>query len=319
MLPERVHVIPLGVDPKVFCPAWTPCRCRPARMCDSCSLAGRSSAKGSISFSRAFQPADDVGLVIKDMGSKSFYRGQTAEANVAGLRQRGCPVEYIDRTLSETELARLYAACDCLVHPFRGEGFALPVVEAMACGLPVIVTGAGPALDYATNETAYLIPAHRGQFAECRVGGLVTIGRSWLYEPDLDALVELLKRVASDRAGARAKGTAASVWIRSHFTWANTAEAAERRLVALAGENQNQPRISGSVSSSRTVRISLTMFVDTLSFSQGRLERHRQSRSDKETAFDRCKDMGPVGSNSPRDRALSAFRRPRSSRPRRGS
>ena len=62
---------------------------------------------------------------------------------MAGLRERGYPVEYIDHNLSETEVARLYAACDCLVHPFRGEGFALPVVEAMACGLPVIVTGAG--------------------------------------------------------------------------------------------------------------------------------------------------------------------------------
>ena len=29
---------------------------------------------------RAFEPGDSVGLVIKDMGTKSFYRGQTAEA-----------------------------------------------------------------------------------------------------------------------------------------------------------------------------------------------------------------------------------------------
>ena len=135
--------------------------------------------------------------MIKDMGSQSFYRGQTAEAEVAALRDRGYPVEYIDRDLSDSELAGLYAACDCLVHPFRGEGFALPVVEAMACGLPVIVTGAGPALDYATDETAFLIPARPGQFAECRVGDLETIGRPWLLEPDLDALVELLRRVVT--------------------------------------------------------------------------------------------------------------------------
>jgi len=131
----------------------------------------------------------------------------------------------------------------------------------MACGLPVIVTGAGPVLDYASEETAFLIPARRGQFAECRVGDHETIGRPWLHEPDLDALVEWLKHVASDRAGARAKGMVASEHIRNRFTWGHTAEAAERRLVALTGENQNQPRISGSVSSSRTVRISLTMIV----------------------------------------------------------
>ena len=91
----------------------------------------------------------------------------------------------------------------------------------------MIVTGAGPALDYASDETAYLIPARRGQFAECRVGEIETIGRPWLHEPDIDALVELLKRVAGDRAGARAKGMAASAWIREHFTWAHTAEAVE--------------------------------------------------------------------------------------------
>ena len=61
-------------------------------------------------------------------------------------RARGYPIEYHDRALNDQEMAGLYAACDCLAHPYRGEGFALPVVEAMACGLPAIVTGAGPAL-----------------------------------------------------------------------------------------------------------------------------------------------------------------------------
>ena len=37
---------------------------------------------------------------------------------------------------------------------------------------------------------------------------------------------------------------AASAWIRSRFTWANTAEAAAGRLVVLTAENKNQPRIN---------------------------------------------------------------------------
>ena len=204
--PERVHVIPLGVDPEVFRPELEPLMLTPGPGVRFLFVGGTIFRKGfdilMAAFARAFQPTDNVGLVIKDMGSHSFYRGQTAEANVAGLRQRGYPVEYIDRNLSETELARLYAACDCLVHPFRGE------------------------------------------FAECRVDCFETIGRPWLHEPDVEALVEHLRRVASDRAGARAKGMAAIAWIRGRFTWANTAEAAERRLIAPIGENQNQPRIN---------------------------------------------------------------------------
>jgi hypothetical protein len=174
-----------------------------------------------------------VGLVIKDMGSQSFYRGQTAEARVAALQAQGYPIEYIDRSLTGLEMARLYPACDCLVHPFRGEGFGLPAVEAMACGLPVIVTGAGPALDYASDETAFFIPAHRGSFSECRVGDMETIDRPWLSEPDPDALLALLRQVASDPAAARAKGARASRHIRENFTWARSADAVERRLLAL--------------------------------------------------------------------------------------
>src|SRR3546814_4496952 len=39
----------------------------------------------------------------------------------------------------------IYTACDAFVAPARAEGWDLPVIEAMACGLPTIVTGySGP-------------------------------------------------------------------------------------------------------------------------------------------------------------------------------
>ena len=240
-VPEgRVRVIPLGVDPEIFKPAQAPLVLPPGPGFRFLFVGGTIFRKGIdvllAAFERAFQAGDDVGLVIKEMGSKSFYRGQTAEAKVAALRERGYSVNYIDRNLDEQDMARLYAACDCLVHPFRGEGFALPIVEAMACGLPVIVTGAGPVLDYASEETAFLIPARRGNFAEFRVGDLETIGRPWLWEPDLDALVDHLRTVVRELFAARAKGSAASAWIRGRFTWAHSAEAIERRLrVLVAG------------------------------------------------------------------------------------
>ena len=253
-VPEgRVRVIPLGVDPEIFKPAQAPLVLPPGPGFRFLFVGGTIFRKGIdvllAAFERAFQPGDDVGLVIKDMGSKSFYRGQTAEAKVAALRERGYSVNYIDRNLDEQDMARLYAACDCLVHPFRGEGFALPIVEAMACGLPVIVTGAGPVLDYASEETAFLIPARRGNFAEFRVGDLETIGRPWLWEPDLDALVDHLRTAVREPGAARAKGSAASAWIRGRFTWAHSAEAIERRLrVLVAGGEWSEAGASVSTS-----------------------------------------------------------------------
>ncbi|QEH37741.1 SPBc2 prophage-derived glycosyltransferase SunS [Aquisphaera giovannonii] len=234
----RVHVIPLGVDPEAFRPGVEPLPLPPGPRFRFLFVGGTIFRKGIDvlldAFPRAFGPEDGVGLVIKDMGVGTFYRGQTAGDKVAALRERGYPVEYLTRDLAGPELAGLYAACDCLVHPFRGEGFALPVAEAMACGLPVIATAAGPVTDYADDATAYLIPARRCEFSENRVGEFETIARPWLHEPDRDALVDLLRRVAADPQAARRKGAAASERIRGRFTWSHTAEAVERRLRALA-------------------------------------------------------------------------------------
>jgi glycosyltransferase involved in cell wall biosynthesis len=60
---------------------------------------------------------------------------------------------------ADDEMPGLYAACDSLVHPSRGEEFGLPIAEAMACGLPVVVTAGGAADDFCDDRTAYRIPA----------------------------------------------------------------------------------------------------------------------------------------------------------------
>ena len=260
--PGRVHVVPLGVDPEVFRPGCEPMPLSPGPRYRFLFVGGTIHRKGIdvllAAYERAFRPGDGVGLVVQDMGVRSFYRGQTAGAAVAALRSRGYPVEYREDPLPPGELARLYASCDCAVQPYRGEGFALPAAEAMACGLPVIVTGAGPALDYASPETAYLIPARRVASSECRAGDVETVGRPWLWEPDAGALAELMRRVASDPESARATGAAAARSIRANFTWDRAAAAVEARLRALAGRDETSPVARRGKSHPR---VSLTMIV----------------------------------------------------------
>src|SRR5262249_2956890 len=147
----------------------------------------------------AFTRADDVCLVVKDMGAGTFYRGQTAENAVARLRDDPMAPEvvYLTDELADEEMPALYAACDCLVHPYRGEGFGLPIAEAMACGLPVTVTGYGAALDFCDETNACLIPARVRRLGGQRLGDLETVGEPWLAEPDAVALQGLLRHVAS--------------------------------------------------------------------------------------------------------------------------
>lgn len=74
------------------------------------------------------------------------------------------------RYVPEEHLALLYSACACFVSPALNEGFGLPLLEAMACGAPVIAgnTGAQPEVvgnagllvnPYSTEEIASAMKA----------------------------------------------------------------------------------------------------------------------------------------------------------------
>ena len=60
--------------------------------------------------------------------------------------------------VDDEELAALYRGARCLVFPSLYEGFGLPVIEAMACGTPV-VTSRGGATEEVAGGAAVLVDA----------------------------------------------------------------------------------------------------------------------------------------------------------------
>ena len=250
---ERVHIIPNGVDPQLFQPGRDPFPLRTKASCKFLFVGGTIHRKGIDvlleAYRRAFTRRDDICLVIKDIGSSSFYRGQTAAEQIARFQERpDTPaLEYLDASLTDQQMAALYAACDCLTLPYRGEGFGMPIAEAMACGLPVIVTGYGAALDYCDESNAYLIPAEVRRWPQKRVGEWETVDYPWLAEPDIDALADSLRRVANDPAGARQRGAVGRQRVLERLTWDHAVSLVEQRLSALAerpprrGRSQRKP------------------------------------------------------------------------------
>jgi glycosyltransferase involved in cell wall biosynthesis len=101
--------------------------------------------------------------------------------------------------LSTTQLAGLYRRCDLFVYPSRYEGFGLPVLEAMACGAPVLCSRASA------------IP---------EVGGAAVR----YFAPDsVSELVSGIKHLLSDE-GARKRLSVLGRSRAQEFSWGETAE-----------------------------------------------------------------------------------------------
>lgn len=236
---EKVKVVPLGVNTARFNPQAAPLSLPTSRSFKFLFVGGTIGRKGIDvlldAYTRAFTAKDDVSLVIKDFGTRSFYAGQGVGALIAALQAKPDVPEivYLTEDLTEEQVAGLYAACDCLVHPYRGEGYGLPIAEAMACGKPTVVTNVGAALDFARAENCYLLPATVTRLSEKRIGDLETVDYPWWAEPDREALAAILRRIYENPAEAQARGAQGAQDIAAGHTWAHAAQIAADRLEAL--------------------------------------------------------------------------------------
>ncbi len=81
----------------------------------------------------------------------------------SGLSERVHITGYID----DEELACLYTGALALVYPSFYEGFGLPVLEAMACGCPVLSSSAASLPEAAGDAALYFSPEKKDELADC--------------------------------------------------------------------------------------------------------------------------------------------------------
>jgi glycosyltransferase involved in cell wall biosynthesis len=68
-------------------------------------------------------------------------------------------------SVSESELLALYSCADALLYPSLFEGFGLPVLEAMACGTPVIASSTSAIPEVAGDAAILVDPANASRIA----------------------------------------------------------------------------------------------------------------------------------------------------------
>lgn len=148
---SRMKVIPYGVDLRTFAPPNAEERASRARDGFQAIFTGQMTQRKGLSY--LFE------------GWRRFARPDahlTIVGQTVGDPRALAPHESLFRHVphqSRPELARHYRASDVFVFPTLVEGMPLVVLEAMACGLPVIVTANGPADIVRDGIDGFVIPA----------------------------------------------------------------------------------------------------------------------------------------------------------------
>jgi glycosyltransferase involved in cell wall biosynthesis len=198
---DRISVVRLGVDADIFRPLPEVPRV-PGRILTTTSadvpLKGLVTLVRAMSRLRLTRP--DAHLVI--VGQP---RPDGAVARTLSELDLGEAVRFAGG-ISDEGLVKLYAEAELAVVPSLYEGFSLPAVEAMACGVPLVATtgGALPEVAGLDGETALLVPPGDDQ-------SLATVIDNALGNPALRAHVGAAGRVRALELytwEAAARGTA---------------------------------------------------------------------------------------------------------------
>jgi glycosyltransferase involved in cell wall biosynthesis len=221
---ERVIVVPNGFDPKIFRPEGSTFRPQGSRKFIFLFVGGAIPRKGIDllleAYDSAFKASQDVTLVllVSDGAGAYQHNSRLAEIKAAATDPRRSFILPIFELLADSALAELYRGADVLVLPYRGEGFGMPLLEAMACGKPVITTAEGPSKDFCDDTNSYLVPATTQPVSDKPppVGPMAS-PFAW-YEPSLTQLVKTLRHLYKNPAEAAVKGRAAARSTR-HLTW----------------------------------------------------------------------------------------------------
>jgi glycosyltransferase involved in cell wall biosynthesis len=135
---EKIRVVPNGVEPEFTHEG-------PAAEGDYVLAVGTLEPRKNLE--RLVEAARRSDIELRVVGARGW----------GGVEVGGNGVRWLGE-VGDVELARLYRGARCVAYPSLYEGFGIPVLEAMACGAPV-VTSRGTAMEEIADGAAVLVDA----------------------------------------------------------------------------------------------------------------------------------------------------------------
>ncbi len=158
-------------------------------------------------FQQAFPVEKDVKLICKT--SFNTYQFNVKDPRIQVMMTPFTPEEL---------MSEFFKQIDCFVFPTRGEGWGMTPMEAMATGVPAIVTRWGGPLEYMSPEDGWLLDYKMAPAKDFTEKVYKEPCGDWA-EPDKDQLIEILRYIYSHRSEAREKGKKAGARMANEFLW----------------------------------------------------------------------------------------------------
>ncbi|HEY6928905.1 MAG TPA: glycosyltransferase [Thermoanaerobaculia bacterium] len=232
-LKRPIYKIPLGVDPNYFHPGI---RGYPNPLGEYVFLSnfewGERKEPWMLIrvFNQTFSSREPVRLVCKIFNRDGLLSIRD-EIRRLRLRDSGGKVSFIfNREFPHYQLGSFYRSADCYISAGRGEGWDMPLMEAMSCGLPTIATQWGAHTEYVNESICFPLRSRQLIPADARCPYYE--GFSWA-DPDPDHLRFLMRYVFEHPDEGRQKGAAASREMAARWTWTHSASKIVARLEEL--------------------------------------------------------------------------------------
>lgn len=158
-------------------------------------------------FLKAFPVEKDVKLLCKT--SNYNFIGAVKDKRV---QIEMTPVDHQDL------LNGFFKKVDMFAFPTRGEGFGLTPLEALATGIPAVVTNWSGPVEYMNNDVGWMLDYHLVEAEDFTKNVYREECGQWA-EPDFDHLVHILRWAYEHQDEVKAMGKRAAEHVRTNWLW----------------------------------------------------------------------------------------------------
>lgn len=247
--PRKLKCVPMGVDTDDFTPHGKRMKFTEGNEFKLLTVMDVSYRKGPELLFRAyfeeFKDQEDTLLILKGYTGGADDRSKQTIRDLIGRIKKEtnskAKLLFLSGFLQESQLSDLHRSADVYVSASRGEGWALPCLQSMACGVPTIMPKHSSHLDYGTDQNCLWVEAPQTKITDLffLTNDSKFINHEW-WEPKIESLRQQMRYSYNNREALKKMGEQAYRDVQ-RFSWKNSV----RRMMGQIGRYAGRQEVNG--------------------------------------------------------------------------